>query len=178
MPKKVLFFYMNNTNKIRFGISLILFVFLSLLQPNLQLYAEDTCDFTLMTIEGEKIQLKDYRGKKIVHLVFWSTWCPKCLMDISKLKKFWDTIGTKPYEILAVNVCLNESQERIKKIKKKYQMPFKIVLDEKGKVARNFGVISIPCHIIIDKEGVIKDRFSELPKDTANFFNKIFSGMK
>ena len=143
-----------------------------------QLYAEDTCDFTLMTIEGEKIQLKDYRGKKIVHLVFWSTWCPQCLMDIPKLKKLWDTIGTKPYEILAINVCLNESQEKIKKIQKKYQMPFKIVLDEKREVTRNFGVISIPCYIIIDKEGVIRDRFYELPKDTAKFFNRFFSGLK
>ena len=33
---------MKITNRIRFGISLILFVFLTLLQPNSQLYAEDT----------------------------------------------------------------------------------------------------------------------------------------
>ena len=144
----------------------------------MQLYAEETYDFTLTTLEGEKIQLKDYRGKKIVHLVFWSIWCPKCLMDMSQLKKFRDTIGTKPYEIVTVNVCLNESRERIKKIQEKYQMPFKIVLDEKGKVARNFSVISIPYHIIIDKEGLIKDRFSALPKDTSGFFNKLFPDVK
>ena len=136
------------------------------------LFAEDTYDFTLMTLAGETIQLKDYRGKKIVHLVFWSTWCPKCLMDISTLKKLWDTIGTKPYEILAVNVCLNESPERIQKIQKKYQMPFKILLDDKGTVARKFGVLSIPRHIVIDKDGIIKDQCNELPKDTTNFFNK------
>jgi len=97
-------------------------------------------------------------------------------MDIHKLKKLWDNIGTKPYEILAVNLCLNESPQRINNIQEIYQIPFKIVLDEKGKIARNFGVISIPCHIVIDKEGVIKDRFYELPKDTTNFFNKLFPG--
>lgn len=141
-------------------------------------YAEDILDFSLSTLEGEKVHLKDYRGNKMVHLVFWSTWCPKCLMDMTKLKKIWATRETRPYEIVAINVGLSESHERIKKIKNQYQMPFTVVLDNKGAVTKDFGVISIPCNIIIDQEGVIRDRFNELPEDPEEFFNKVFADQK
>ena len=137
------------------------------------LFAKETFDFSLETLEGEKVQLKDYRGKKVVHLVFWSTWCPKCLLDIGKLKELLKTIDTSPYEILAINVGLNESKERIKKIRSEYQIPFRIVLDNKGKVTRDFGVMSIPFNIIIDKEGAISDRFIDLPKDPESLLKKL-----
>lgn len=140
------------------------------------LFAKETFDFSLNTLEGEKVQLKDYRGKKVVHLVFWSTWCPKCLLDIGKLKELLKTIDTSPYEILAINVGLNESKERIKKIRSEYQIPFRIVLDNKGEVTRDFGVMSIPFNIIIDKEGGITNRFSDLPKDPESLLKKLSAG--
>ena len=107
------------------------------------------------------MHLKDYRGNKMVHLVFWSTWCPKCLMDMTKLKKIWATRETRPYEIVAINVGLSESHERISLIE-------------------NTGNITIlgDCNIIIDQEGVIRDRFNELPEDPEEFFNKVFADQK
>jgi peroxiredoxin len=135
-------------------------------------------DFSLKTIEGEEIKLKDYRGKKVVHLVFWSTQCKQCLTEIPNIKNLWDSIGNRPYEILAVNVGLNESQRKIKQVQTKYAMPFKIVLDINAATTKDFGVISIPTHIVIDKEGFIIDRFNLLPKDPVAFLNKIFTGKK
>ena len=131
-------------------------------------------DFSINSLNGEEICLKDYQGKKIVHLLFWSTWCPHCLLEMAKLNKLYQDIDNKPYEILAINVCLNESIKRIKKIQKQYQIQCKILLDEKGKMSKGFGVVSIPYHIIIDKEGVIKNRFSELPKETTKYLKQFF----
>ena len=138
-------------------------------QPHAVVY----CDFSLDSLDGEKFCLKDYQAqKRTVHLFFWSTWCPHCLLEMPDLKKLYQAIGNKPYEILAINVCLNESIKRIKKFEKQYQIPCKILLDEKGEVSKCFGVVGIPCHIIIDKEGVIIDRFSELPKDPTKYLNQ------
>ncbi len=131
------------------------------------------CDFSLDSLDGDKICLKDYQAqKRTVHLFFWSTWCPHCLLEMPDLKKLYQAIGNKPYEILAINVCLNESIKRIKKFKKQYQIPCKILLDEKGEVSKSFGVVGIPCHIIIDKEGVIINRFCELPKDPTKYLKQ------
>jgi peroxiredoxin len=135
-------------------------------------------DFSLTTLDGEEIRLKDYRGKKMVHLAFWATWCPSCLMEIPKLKKLYYTIGNKPYEILAINVGINDSLKRVKYFQERYQIPYKILFDEKGEVSRMFGIIGIPTNIIIDKEGIIRGRYNQSPEDTKNYLNQLFSHHK
>ena len=177
---------MGRKTKVIYRLNQLLLISIFLLLANILVYnlwpgdtclqAKETFDFSLKTLEGEQVQLKDYRGKKVVHLVFWSTWCPKCLMDMAKLKELWKTIENSPYEILAINVGLNESKKRINKIRSEYQIPFRIVLDNKSEVTRNFGVMSIPFNIIIDKEGAVTDRFSDLPKDPKDLLNKLSVG--
>jgi peroxiredoxin len=132
----------------------------------------ETFDFTLKTIDGEEVSLKDYRGEKIVHLVFWATWCPHCLMEMPKVSKLYQELQKKPYEVLAVDVGINESIKRIRKIQKKYKIPSKILLDEKGVVTKLFKIIGVPCHIIIGKDGTVLDRVNELPKDALAYMQK------
>jgi peroxiredoxin len=131
-------------------------------------------DFTLNTIEGQEISLKDYQGKKIVHLVFWATWCPSCIMEIPKLKKLQQAIGNKPYEILAIDVGVNDSLKKVKSFQKRYQMSYKVLFDEKGDVSRKYGVMGIPTQIIIDKKGNIQDQFTQLPEDLKGYLNQFF----
>jgi len=131
-------------------------------------------DFSLKTIEGEVVRLKDYQGKKIVHLTFWATWCPGCLMEIPKLKNLYQAIGDKPYEILAIDVGVSDSLTRVRKIQQRYQVPYKILFDERGEVAASYGVIGIPVHIIIDKEGNIMRRFNQLPESLQEHLKQYF----
>lgn len=132
-------------------------------------------DFSLKTIEGEEIQLKNYRGKKIVHLVFWATWCPACLMEIPKLKNLYHAIENKPYEILSIDVGINDSIERVKQTQARYQIPYKILFDGTGEVSRRYGIIGVPTYIIIDKEGIIKNQFNQLPEDTKTYLAQVLS---
>ena len=133
----------------------------------------ETFDFTLKTIDGEEVSLKDYRGEKIVHLVFWATWCPHCLMEMPKVGKLYQEFQNKQYEVLAVDVGINESIKRIRKIQKKYNIPSKILIDDKGVATKLFKIIGVPCHIIIGKDGTILDRVNELPKEPLSYMQKV-----
>jgi peroxiredoxin len=151
---------------------------IQLLLPGLQHAKQDTIepfDFTLKSIDGEEVSLKDYRGKKIVHLVFWATWCPHCLMEMPKVNELYQALGNNSYEVLAVDVGINESIKRIRKIQKEYKIPCKILLDEKGVVTRLFKIVGVPCHTIIGKDGKILDRINELPKDPLSYMKKFIS---
>jgi peroxiredoxin len=132
----------------------------------------DTLDFSLKTIDGTDVRLEDYRGKKIVHLLFWATWCPHCLMEMPKVKELYHTLNSNTYEILAIDVGINDTLKRIRKIQQKYEIPCKILLDEKGDVTKKCKIVGVPCHIIIGKDGTILDRFNELPKDPRAYLNK------
>jgi len=135
--------------------------------------AADTVCFSLKSIDGENISLKDFRDKKVVHLLFWATWCPHCLMEMPKIKELHQSISSKSYEILAIDVGLNDTLPRIKKIQNQYHIPCKILLDENGEVTRKYGIIGVPYHIIIGKDGTILDRFNELPEDHVKRIKKL-----
>ncbi len=131
-------------------------------------------DFSLRTIEGREIHLKDYRGKKTVHLTFWATWCPSCLMEIPKLKELYKSIGNRPLEILSIDVGLNDSPKRVRQTQEQYQIPYIILFDENGKVSQKYGIIGVPTHIVINQEGKIIGRFNQLPTNPSDYFEQFF----
>jgi peroxiredoxin len=136
--------------------------------------AAATDGFSLKSTEGETVSLKDYRDKKVVHLMFWATWCPHCLLEMTKIKDLYKSMDCAQYELLAIDVGVNDTLPRIKKIQSQYQIPGKILIDGNGEVTRKYGIIGVPYHIIIGKDGSILDRFNELPADCVNHFKKFF----
>jgi peroxiredoxin len=132
----------------------------------------DTDGFCLKSTEGETVSLKDYRDKKVVHLMFWATWCPHCLLEMTKIKDLYKNMDSARYELLAIDVGVNDTLQRIKKIQSQYQIPGKILIDGKGEVTRKYGIIGVPYHIIIGRDGSILARFNELPADCVNHFKK------
>ena len=134
----------------------------------------DAIDLSLKTIDGEEIDLKKYRGKKMVHLMFWATWCPHCLLEMPRLKELYEAVGDKPYEIFAVDVGSSDSLKRIRKIQKQYQIPCTIIFDKEGESPKQCKIISVPYNVVIDMNGVIKERFCEIPKDPVAYLNKLF----
>jgi peroxiredoxin len=135
----------------------------------LSLQGKPAIDFTLRTIDGEQIQLSGYRGKKIVHLIFWATWCPSCTVEVPKLKKLHQETQDKPYEILAVDVGYNDSLQKVRQFQERYQLPYKVIFDESAGLALKYGVIGIPTHVIVNQEGVIVSTFNQLPENLTGY---------
>lgn len=46
-------------------------------------------DWQLETIDGQKVNLNDFRGKTIF-LNLWATWCPPCLAEMPSIQKLYD----------------------------------------------------------------------------------------
>jgi len=141
-------------------------------EPSLQ--GKTAIDFTLRTIDGEQIQLSAYRGKKFVHLIFWATWCPSCIREVPRLNKLHQEAQDKPYEILAIDVGYNDSLQKVRQFQQKYQLSYKIIFDESAELAIKYGVIGVPTHVVINKEGVIVSTFNQLPENLAGYLAQLF----
>lgn len=143
-------------------------------EQEINLQGKPAPDFSLMTIDGEEIQLAKYRGTKFVHLIFWATWCPSCTVEIPSFKSLYQATKDRPYEILAINVGYNDSVRKVRQFQEQYQLPYKILFDETGELSRKYGVTGVPTHIVIDKEGTIVSQFTRLPANMAGYLNQFF----
>ena len=112
-------------------------------------------DFELTTLDGRKVKLSDYRGKKVI-LNFWATWCPPCRAEIPDMEKFYSSYKDKDIVILGVNLTKAEQdQTSVKSFIKEYRVTYPILLDKESLAAEMYQVSAIPTSYIIDPQGTI-----------------------
>ena len=118
---------------------------------------EKAPDFVLEDLEGKEVKLSDYKGK-VVFLVFSTTWCRYCRAEIPHLKKMYSQYKEKGLEV--INIDIQESKEKVSSFAAKHELPYKVLLDEDGEVARSYDVKGVPTQILIDGNGEILSRDS------------------
>jgi peroxiredoxin len=120
-------------------------------------------DFSLKDLQGKTFKLSKYSGKPVL-LFFGTTWCSYCRAEIPAYKKIYATYSPKGLEVVYINI--GESVKRVAPFAKTNSLTYKVLIDEDGNVADNYGIIGVPTLILIDKEGYIakmSHRTSDLP---------------
>lgn len=97
--------------------------------------------FSLLSDEGEKVSLKDFKGKTVV-LYFYpkdlTSGCTQEACDFRDLQpKFAKAKAAKGAVILGVS---KDSVAMHQKFKEKYSLPFLLLSDETGEVCEKYGV--------------------------------------
>ncbi len=153
--------------KVRFPLfavlGLIVFTLLSVLscsdskQPDMgkNLSQSMAPDFSLKDIEGRDFKLSTKKGKPVL-LIFTTTWCPSCRSEISHYKSIHETYGQRGLEV--VNIDAEEPKARVSRFAAKYRIPYRVLLDESGKVAGDYDIVGIPTMVLISKDGRILSR--------------------
>jgi peroxiredoxin len=120
-------------------------------------YGKPAPNFTVTDLEGKKHQLSDYRGKNVL-IVFWTTWCPPCRLEMPHLIELQKTIDEDEFAVLAIS---NEERDLVKKVVDQVGINYTVLL-EKDDMPDPFGVMrifrttGIPCGFYIDPVGKIK----------------------
>ncbi len=103
-----------------------------------QLKAGDKApNFSALDQAGNKHELADYEGKKLVVFFYPKASTPGCTAEACNLRDNWETFQTKGYEILGVSADAAKRQENFKS---KYELPFPLLADEDKSVIEAFGV--------------------------------------
>jgi peroxiredoxin len=129
-------------------------------------------NFVLTDLNGNRVELKDYRGKG-VFLNFWGTWCKPCEREMPYMQRQYEIYKEQGIEILAVNV--SESDVAVQNFVERYHLTFSIPMDKKREVTKGYGIGPIPTTILIDKNGKVIERTSESlsEKKIISYFEKI-----
>ena len=112
--------------------------------------------FSLEDLAGEKVELKDFRGK-VVLLDFWSTRCPPCRKAMPHLQELHEKYKNKG--LVVVGVSLDVNKRVVERFLQALRCDFLILMDPQGReTGRFYRIRFIPTTLIIDKKGVIRFR--------------------
>lgn len=127
-------------------------------------------DFTLPDLDGMPVTLGRYLGKKPVLLFFWATWCPECKKAIPEINAMTADPSDGRLQILGID--FRESREKAAIAVKTRGIRFPVLLDERGQVARAYGVVGIPTYILIDRRGNVVYREHVLPGNLSRLLRE------
>ncbi|MHC9541851.1 MAG: peroxiredoxin family protein [Vulcanimicrobiota bacterium] len=133
----------------------------------------DAKNFSLKDLKGNTVTLAELKGKKVILLVFWATWCSYCKAEVPSLISLSDSLKDRDFQILAVSI--KEKEKTVAAFVEKNKIPYTVIIDPDGKVAQDYGVIGVPTNIIIDKNGRIDYNANELPQNPRDYIESLLT---
>lgn len=114
-------------------------------------------EIAVNSITGEAIKL--YQDKNNFTIInFWATDCPGCIKEMPGLTNIYNQLKGQGLQIIAVSMSYDPPNQ-VLNFTQKNKIPFPVVLDVDGQIARSFGDIRLtPTSILIDKNGKIIDK--------------------
>ena len=121
-------------------------------------------DFSTQDDQGNTVSLSDFKGKKNVILYFYpKDDTPGCTIEACNFRDSYSNYQNQETQILGVSFDDEKSHQSFRK---KFNLPFPLLIDSKKKIARAYGVGGLLYAdrdtILIDKEGKIKKIFRKV----------------
>lgn len=122
--------------------------------------AASKADLNLRDLNGQKVHLKDLRGKLVV-VNFWATWCGPCKEELPMLVRAAQAKAYPDLVFLAVSVDDTKTEGRIPDSVKQFGITFPVWTGANADdVYRLSKAEAVPATIFVDRDGTIVARVS------------------
>jgi peroxiredoxin len=116
-------------------------------------------DFELPALDGSRVRLSEHRGKNVVLLDFWATFCEPCLLAMPHLDELYRKYRERGFVVLGVSIDGSGSAAKVRGEVEKLGVSFPILLDQETQVVALYNPrTSAPYSVLIDREGRIVRR--------------------
>lgn len=123
-------------------------------------------DAAFTRMDGSPAHIAELKGK-VVLVNFWATTCDICMKNMPRMVANHNKFSGRGYETLAVAMSY-DPPARVIDFTQSRKLPFTVVIDNTGSVARSFGdVQATPTSVLINKRGEIVKRFVGEPDFAA-----------
>lgn len=129
-------------------------------------------DFAAKDTAGNDLSVGKYKGR-VVLVDFWATWCPPCVAEIPHVQAAYQKFHDRGFDVIGIS--LDRDAATLAKYVADKKMPWAQHWDEGGRLATDYGIMSIPATFLINAEGRIVAtnlRGRELEEHLARLLDK------
>ena len=142
---------------------------------NLKLKIGDKApDFSLPDVDGKVISLNDFKGKRILVIIFMCNHCPYVQGSIERIKAIQSEYGIKSVQVVGINANdeVNypyDSFEKMIEMSKAKNLNFPYLRDEDQTAANAYGAQCTPECFVFDEKRALRyhGRLDNSPKDAS-----------
>lgn len=110
-------------------------------------------DFEVKTTRGERFQLSENVGKKIIVLNFFATWCGPCREEMPELNAYFNAHKSESFLLLGIDA--EEQQDRVDTFLSDLKIDFPAGVDG-GSIQKQYGVSAFPTTVLIGVDGKVQ----------------------
>jgi len=109
-------------------------------EPDPLVIGKPAPDFTVTTHDGKSLHLAALKGKPVVVYFYPKDETPGCTKEACSFRDAWEALAKTGVVLVGVSL---DSEESHKKFVEHWKLPFQLVSDPKGELAKKFGVAMI-----------------------------------
>lgn len=113
-------------------------------------------EFTGIDQEGKKINLKDFKGKKVILYFYPADLTPTCTVEACNLRDNHDVLQANGYTVIGVSP---DGPEKHRKFIDRHQLPFTLIADENHAIAKKYGVWGRKKMFGNEYDGILRTTF-------------------
>jgi peroxiredoxin len=113
--------------------------------------------FSGLTVDNQKIDVAQLKGKKVVLLDFWSIYCASCIEEMPGLIEMHNEFSSKGLQVIGVNLDSFGTHRVVKFMQgMETKINFPVVIDKTRQIATSFNAMVLPTTLLIDASGKIR----------------------
>lgn len=151
-------------------------------KSNCGIVGSKALDFTLNSIDNQRVTLSECYRQRVVLLDFWASWCGPCIKEIPEVQKLYSLYKDR---LQIISISVDEGKEQWQDAIAKYELSqwYQLIANnneecyfaEQANTALAYGVEQIPCFILIDTNGTIIGRWSHLTADVTKEIEQLIN---
>lgn len=108
--------------------------------------------FTLKTLDGTRVRLADFRGRPLLMVHFWATFCKPCRKELPALDRLARDLGGNGLTVLAVAVDRGNPRV-VGRFVRDHAIGLTVPLDPGGEVRTAYEIDALPTTYLIGPDG-------------------------
>ncbi len=113
--------------------------------------------FTMVDLDGNKIDTAAYRGK-VVLINFWAAWCVPCAEEIPQFTVLEDKYRAQGFR--TIGISMEDKESVLREFYRKHKMNYPVIVGNQDIAQEYGGILGLPTTFLVGRDGRIHHKYA------------------